>query len=107
MPFALTVFMHAYACIEIKKIVGAPPKIDARVLENQRYFLPWPKHKKYAVRSLKKFKLRVRSEIKERITITTSSNSAAEQSTDESNMDVTTSGHLPNTTIKDTAQQVT
>ena len=42
MPFALTVFMHAYACIEIKKIVGAPPKIDARVLENQRYFLPWP-----------------------------------------------------------------
>ena len=45
MPFALTVFMHAYACIEIKKIVGAPPKIDARVLENQRYFLPWPKFK--------------------------------------------------------------
>ena len=34
--FALTVFMRAYACMEIKKIVGAPPKIGARVLENQR-----------------------------------------------------------------------
>ena len=42
MPFALTVFMRAYAYIEIKKFVGAPPKIGARVLENQRYFLPWP-----------------------------------------------------------------